>query len=145
MPLMTGAARKRMAVWVRQARPARRITYLPSKLNTSPLALVPTNALTVRTVRRMPPPLLLYKTGEHATVVADVHDVLLHAADTPSDAVALGSIEWKFKPEIVTDALAVPGTFPRVERPLKLTTGAARRISASDTAWTLSCKQHGEL
>ena len=61
MPVMTGAARKRMAVWVRQARPAKRITYVPSKLNTSPIALVPTIALTVRTVRRVPP--LPYCTG----------------------------------------------------------------------------------
>ena len=109
MPLMTGAARKRMAVWVRQARPARRLEYLPSKLIASPLALVPTIALTVRTVRLVPP-VLLYETDEHATVVADVHDVLLHTADTPSDAVALGSIELKFKPEIVTKSPPVCGT-----------------------------------
>ena len=139
---MTGAARKRMAVWVRQARPARRLEYSPSKLNPT-LAIVPTIPATVTAASAVP--LLMYETDEHATVVADVHDVLLHATDTPSDAVALGSIELKFKPEIVTDALAVPGTFPRVERPLKLTTGAASRISTSETAWTLSCKQHGEL
>jgi hypothetical protein len=52
----------------------------------------------------------MYETGEHATVVADVHDVLLHATDTPSDAVALGSIELKFKPEIVTKPPPVCGT-----------------------------------
>ena len=116
---------------------------VPSKLNTT-LAIVPTIPAAVTAVPAAPL-LLMYETDEHATVVADVHDVLLHATDTPSDAVALGSIELKFKPEIVTDAPAVLGVFPRVERPLKLTTGAARRTSASETAWTLSCKQHGEL
>ena len=131
-----------MAVWVRQARPARRLEYSPSKLNPT-LAIVPTIPATVTAVPAVP--LLLCETNEHATVVADVHDVLLHAANAPSDAVALGSIELKFKPEIVTDAPAVLGVFPRVEGPLKLTPGAARRTSASETAWTLSCRQHGEV
>jgi hypothetical protein len=80
---------------------------VPSKLNTT-LAIVPTIPATVTAVPAAPP--LLYETDEHATVVADVHDVLLHATDTPSDAVALGSIELKFKPEIVTKPLPVCGT-----------------------------------
>jgi hypothetical protein len=80
---------------------------VPSKLNTT-LAIVPTIPATVTAVPAAPP--LLYETDEHATVVADVHDVLLHATDTPSDAVALGSIELKFKPEIVTKPPPVCGT-----------------------------------
>ncbi len=80
---------------------------VPSKLNTT-LAIVPTIPATVTAVPAAP--LLMDETGEHATVVADVHDVLLHATDTPSDAVALGSIELKFKPEIVTKPLPVCGT-----------------------------------
>ena len=79
---------------------------VPSKLNTT-LAIVPTIPATVAAVPAVP---LLYETDEHATVVADVHDVLLHATDTPSDAVALGSIELKFKPEIVTKPPPVCGT-----------------------------------
>ena len=80
---------------------------VPSKLNPT-LAIVPTIPAAVTAVPAAP--LLLYKTDEHATVVADVHDVLLHATDTPSDAVALGSIELKFKPEIVTKPPPVCGT-----------------------------------
>ena len=80
---------------------------VPSKLNPT-LAIVPTIPATVTAVPAVP--LLLCETNEHATVVADVHDVLLHAADAPSDAVALGSIELKFKPEIVTKSPPVCGT-----------------------------------
>ena len=114
----------------------------PSKLNASQLAPVPRTPLNVATVRVPPPP---YGATEHVRVVMDVHDVLMQLMDSSNDAVALASFETKSSPEIVTDAPAVPGTFPRVERPLKLTTGAASRISTSETAWTLSCKQHGEL
>ena len=80
---------------------------VPSKLNPT-LAIVPTIPAAVTAVPAAP--LLMYETDEHATVVADVHDVLLHATDTPSDAVALGSIELKIKPEIVTKPPPVCGT-----------------------------------
>ena len=77
----------------------------PSKLNDP--APVPTDPLTVMTGRVVPPP---YGAAAHVTVVPVVHDVLLHATDTPSNAVALGSIELKFKPEIVTKPPPVCGT-----------------------------------
>ena len=86
----------------------------PSKLNTT-LAIVPTIPATVTAVPAAPP--LLYETDEHATVVADVHDVLLHATDTPSDAVALGSIELSAVASPVTttpDGPAVGGSEFRV-------------------------------
>ena len=134
MPLMTGSARKRMALWVWQARPARRITYLPSKLNTSPLALVPTNALTVRTVRRMPP--LLYETDEHATVVSDVHEAVLHSSDSSSDAEGVGSFQAKLCPSrVVTYAPPVCAAFAGL---LLVTAGAAH---SSNRSWC--CTSHG--
>jgi hypothetical protein len=43
----------------------------------------------------VPPP---YEAGEHATAVADVHEVLLHLAVTSSDADGVGSIEAKLCP-----------------------------------------------
>lgn len=146
----TGAAQNAIALQVSpplgvhaaQSIAAHACVRAPSKLNASQLAPVPRTPLNVATVRVPPPP---YGATEHARVVMDVHDVLMQLMDSSSDAVALASFETKSSPEIVIDAPAVQGPFPRAEKPLKLTTGAARRTSASETAWTLSCKQHGEL
>jgi hypothetical protein len=67
----------------------------------------------------MPPP---YDAGEHATAVADVHEVLLHLAVTSSDADGLGSIEAKLSPLMVTDTPAVCAAFAGLK---KVTAGAA--------------------
>ncbi len=56
----------------------------------------------------MPP---RYDTGEHATVVADVHEVLLHSTDSSSDAEGLGSFEAKLSPLMVTDTSPVCAAF----------------------------------
>jgi hypothetical protein len=53
---------------------------------------------------------LPYDADKHAAAVADVHDVLLQPTNSSSDAVALGSIELKLKPEIVTIAPPVCAT-----------------------------------
>ena len=66
---------------------------VPSKLSCP--ACVPTTPATVTAVRLVPPP---YDAGEHATAVADVHEVLLHLADSSSDADGVGSIEAKLSP-----------------------------------------------
>ncbi len=72
---------------------------VPSKLSCP--ACVPTTPATATAVRLVPPP---YDAGEHATAVADVHEVLLHLAVTSSDADGVGSIEAKLSPLMVTDA-----------------------------------------
>jgi hypothetical protein len=60
-------------------------------------------------VRFVPP---RYDAGEHATPVADVHEVLLHCADSSSDAEGLGSFLAKLSPSrVVTDAPPVCAAF----------------------------------
>ncbi len=66
---------------------------VPSKLSCP--ACVATAPATVTAVRLVPPP---YDAGEHATAVADVHEVLLHLAVTSSDADGVRSIEAKLSP-----------------------------------------------
>ena len=56
----------------------------------------------------MPP---LYDAGEHATVVADVHEELLHSTDSSSDADGLGSFEAKLSPVMETDTPPVGAAF----------------------------------
>jgi hypothetical protein len=48
-----------------------------------------------------------YDAAPHRTIVADVHDALLHATASSSDVVAVGSFELKFSPEIVTETPAL--------------------------------------
>jgi hypothetical protein len=73
---------------------------VPSKLN-CPVS-VPTWFVTVIAVRVVLP---LYDAAAHATVVADVHEVLLHSTASSSDAEGLGSFLAKLSPSReVTDA-----------------------------------------
>ena len=90
---------------------------VPSKLNCP--ACVPTRPATVTAVRLVPP---RYNAGEHPTVVADVHEVLLHSADSSSDAEGLGSIQAKLIPLMDTETPPVCAAFAGL---LKLTAGAA--------------------
>jgi hypothetical protein len=59
-------------------------------------------------VRFVPP---RFDAGEHATPVADVHEVLLHSIDSSSDAEGLGSFEPKLSPLMVTDTPPVCAAF----------------------------------
>ena len=79
---------------------------VPSKLNCP--ACVPTRPATVTAVRLVPP---RNNAGEHATPVADVHEVLLHSTDSSSDAEAVWSIEAKLSPLMVTDTPPVCAAF----------------------------------
>ena len=63
---------------------------VPSKLNCP--ACVPTRPATVTAVRFVPP---RNNAGEHATPVADVHEVLLHSTDSSTDADGVGSVKAK--------------------------------------------------
>jgi hypothetical protein len=91
--------------------------HAPSKLN-SPVD-VPANPLKLTKVCRRPVP--LYACGAHATVVADVHALLLHVSDAVSEAVADVSAAPKLKPLIVTLPPAVGAAFAAAA----LVTGAA--------------------
>ena len=91
---------------------------VPSKLSCP--ACVPTTPATATVVRLVPPP---YDAGEHATAVADVHEVLLHSADSSSDAEGLGSVEAKLSPLMVTSTPPVCAAFAGL-MPLKA--GAAQ-------------------
>ncbi len=95
---------------------------VPSKLNCP--ACVPTSEITVTAVRLVPP---RYDAGEHATPVADVHEVLLHSADSSSDAEGLGSVEAKLSPLMVTSTPPVCAAFAGL---LLLTAGAAHTEQA---------------
>ena len=79
---------------------------VPSKLNCP--RSVATSLPTVRTVRLVPPP---YDAAAHASVVADVHEALLHGTYSSSETVALGSIDAKFRPPTVTVAPPVCAAF----------------------------------
>ena len=72
----------------------------------------PTWAATVSAVRLVPPP---YDAAAHLTVVAVIHEAVLHcaaaAADSSSDADGVGSIIAKFCPLMVTDAPPVCAAF----------------------------------
>ena len=69
-----------------------------------------------------------YDAGEHPTVVADVHEVLLHSADSSSDAEGLGSFLAKLSPSrVVTDAPPVCAPFAGL---MLLTAGAAHTEQA---------------
>ena len=58
----------------------------------------------------------------HATVVADVHDELLHSTDSSSDAEGVGSLAAKLSPLMVTNAPPVCAAFAGL---MLLTPGAA--------------------
>ena len=103
---------------------------VPSKLSCP--ACVPTTPATVTAVRLVPPP---YDAGEHATAVADVHEVLLHSTDSSSDAAGLGSIEAKLIPLMVTDTPPVCAAFAGL---MLVTAGAAH---SSNRSWC--CTSHG--
>ena len=66
-------------------------------------SLVPTTALTVTTPYACL--IVLDAAAPHATVVPDVHDVVLHAADSVTAVVGVNAYDPKFSPEIVTDAI----------------------------------------
>ncbi len=84
---------------------------VPSKLNC--LRSVVTSLPTATAVRLVPPP---YDAATHASVVADVHEALLHGTYSSSETVALGSIDAKFRPPTVTVAPPVCAPFaPRVK------------------------------
>ena len=63
---------------------------------------------TVTAVRAVPP---RYNAAEHATAVADVHEVLLHSTDSSSDAECVWSLEAKLSPLMVTDTTPVCAAF----------------------------------
>ena len=67
----------------------------------------------------MPP---RYDAAAHETVVDDVHEVLLHSADSSSDAEGSRSIQPKLSPRIVTDAPPVCAAFAGL---MLVTAGAA--------------------
>ncbi len=80
---------------------------VPSKLNCP--ACVPTRPATVIAARLVLP---TYDAAAHPTAVADVHEVLLHCADSSSDAEGLGSFLAKLSPSrVVTDAPPVCAAF----------------------------------
>jgi hypothetical protein len=84
----------------------------------------PTIALTLTAVRTAVPPCAC---GAHATVVADVHAVLLHTSAAVSDAVAVRLEDAKLSPLIVT----VPLPLGTALAAAVLTTGAAERTQLS--------------
>jgi hypothetical protein len=96
----------------------RRGTDAPSKLK-CPVS-VPATALTMTAVRStaMPP----YTSGAHATLVADVHALLLHASAAVSEAVGVKAGFPKLSPLIVTVPLAEGAALAEAA----LTTGAAK-------------------
>ena len=95
----------------------------PSKLNDpSP---VPTTVFKVTHICAVPP---RYDAGSHASIVAVVHDALLHETDSSSDVVGVRSIELKFSPESLAEAPPVGATF---DGPLPVTVGAVHRSTAS--------------
>ena len=79
---------------------------VPSKLN-CPVS-VPTRPATVTAVRLVPP---RNNAAAHASAVSDVHEVLLHCADSSSDAEGLGSIQAKLIPLMVTSTPPVCAAF----------------------------------
>ena len=102
---------------------------VPSKLNCP--ACVPTTPATVTAIRLAPPP---YDAGEHATAVADVHEVLLHSTDSSSDADGVGSFAAKSSPLMVTNTPPVGAAFAGLK---KLAAGAAHSNKRS-----AYCKPH---
>jgi hypothetical protein len=97
---------------------------------------VPTSTLTLTTVTATPPS---YSNGAHATVVADVHELLLHEFAPVSEAIADGSAVPKFKPLIVTvpiaeDALFL-GTSPLVTGAVATKFACAPRVPCQTNAW----------
>jgi hypothetical protein len=103
---------------------------VPSKLNCP--ACVPTTPATATAVPLVPPP---YDAGEHATAVADVHEVLLHVTDSSSDAHGLRSFLAKLSPPTDTSTPPVCAAF---EGLMLVKTGAAHTEQRS---WC--CTSHG--
>ena len=79
---------------------------VPSKLNCP--ACVPTTPATVTAVCFVPP---RNNAAAHASVVSDVHEVLLHCTDSSSDAEGLGSIQAKLIPLMDTETPPVCAAF----------------------------------
>ncbi len=123
MPLTAGAARTEQAIMTLHV-PRRTAAQAPVPSKLSCPACVPTTPATVNAVRLVPPP---YDAGEHATAVADVHEVLLHSTDSSSDAETVWSIEAKSSPLMVTSTPPVCAAFAGL-MPLKA--GAAHTEQA---------------
>ena len=96
----------------------RRGTDAPSKLK-CPVS-VPATALTLTAVRGTAKP--PYTSGAHATLVADVHALLVHASAAVSEAVGVKAGLPKLSPLIVTVPLAEGAALAEAA----LTTGAAK-------------------
>jgi hypothetical protein len=77
----------------------------------------------------------LYDAAAHASVVADVHEVLLHCTESSSDAEGLGSFEAKLRPLMVTDAPPVSAAFAG------LTLVKAGAAQSNKRSWC--CTSHG--
>ncbi len=86
---------------------------------------VPASAVTLTPIHTPEPP---YAAGAHATVVADVHAVLLHASATAMDAVGVTATQPKCRPLIVTDP---PEVRPMFGGLLTLTHGAVTPYNSS--------------
>jgi hypothetical protein len=76
-----------------------------------------------------------YDAAAHLTVVAVVHDAVLHSTDSSSDAEGLGSFLAKLSPVMDTDAPPVCAAFAGL---MLLTAGAAHTEQRS---WC--CTSHG--
>ena len=85
---------------------------------------VPTRLATVIAVRLVRPP---YDAAAHLTVVAVVHDAVLHSTDSSSDAEGLGSFLAKLSPVMDTDAPPACAPFAGL---MLLTAGAAHTEQA---------------
>jgi hypothetical protein len=94
-------------------------------VNCKAWACVPTRPATVTAVRFVPP---RYDAAAHRTVVAVVHEAVLHSADSSSDAEGLGSVEAKWSPLMVTDTPPVCAAFAGL---MLLTAGAAHSSKRS--------------
>ena len=77
----------------------------------------------------------LYDAAAHLTVVIVDHEVLLHCADSSSDADGLGSVEPKLSPLMDTDTPPVCAAFAGL---MPVTAGAAHTEHRS---WC--CTSHG--
>ena len=73
----------------------------------------------------MPP---RYDAAAHASVVAVVHEVLLHSTDSSSDAEGVGSFAAKSSPLMVTDTPPVCAAFAGL---MLVTAGAAHSSNRS--------------
>jgi hypothetical protein len=87
--------------------------------------------LKVTAIRALPPP---YDASAHASLVAAVHDALLHTTDSSTDALGVRSFALKFSPVSVTEAPLVGAMF---DGSTLVTTGASKVKSTDDVPTTL--------